>query len=317
MQPKWIYLLLGATLAVLIATFLFIDIAPGAWDYALPRRGRSVVAIIIVGGAIASSTLFFQTITNNRILTPSIIGLDSLYMLIQTLLVFLFGTIGLVAINKFVNFGLSIVFMVLFAVLLYALMFKKEGQSLYFLLLVGIVFGTLFSSLSTFLQVMIDPNEFLTIQNRMFASFSNINVDLLWLSIVILAATVLYIWPYLKYLDAISLGRDQAINLGVPYDKAIRKFLVVIALLVSVSTALVGPVLFLGLLVANVARELMPTYKHTHLAITSVLVSSIALVGGTLLVERVFTYSAPLSVIINFVGGIYFIYLLLRGTKST
>lgn len=317
MQPKWIYLLLGATLAVLIATFLFIDIAPGAWDYALPRRGRSVVAIIIVGGAIASSTLFFQTITNNRILTPSIIGLDSLYMLIQTLLVFLFGTIGLVAINKFVNFGLSIVFMVLFAVLLYALMFKKEGQSLYFLLLVGIVFGTLFSSLSTFLQVMIDPNEFLTIQNRMFASFSNINVDLLWLSIVIVAATVLYIWPYLKYLDAISLGRDQAINLGVPYDKAIRKFLVVIALLVSVSTALVGPVLFLGLLVANVARELMPTYKHTHLAITSVLVSSIALVGGTLLVERVFTYSAPLSVIINFVGGIYFIYLLLRGTKST
>ncbi|AST96906.1 enterochelin ABC transporter permease [Niallia circulans] len=317
MQPKWIYLLLGALLAALIGTFLFIDIAPGAWDYALPRRGRSVVAIIIVGGAIASSTLFFQTITNNRILTPSIIGLDSLYMLIQTLLVFLFGTIGLVAINKYVNFGLSIVFMVLFAVLLYALMFKKEGQNLYFLLLVGIVFGTLFSSLSTFLQVMIDPNEFLTIQNRMFASFSNINVDLLWLSIVILAATVLYIWPYLRYLDAISLGRDQAINLGVPYDKAIRKFLVVIALLVSVSTALVGPVLFLGLLVANVARELMPTYKHTHLAITSVLVSSIALVGGTLLVERVFTYSAPLSVIINFVGGIYFIYLLLRGTKST
>lgn len=317
MQPKWIYLLLGAMLAALVGTFLFIDIAPGAWDYALPRRGRSVVAIVIVGGAIASSTLFFQTITNNRILTPSIIGLDSLYMLIQTLLVFLFGTIGLVAINKYVNFGLSIVFMVLFAVLLYALMFKKEGQNLYFLLLVGIVFGTLFSSLSTFLQVMIDPNEFLTIQNRMFASFSNINVDLLWLSIVILAATVLYIWPYLRYLDAISLGRDQAINLGVPYDKAIRKFLVVIALLVSVSTALVGPVLFLGLLVANVARELMPTYKHTHLAITSVLVSSIALVGGTLLVERVFTYSAPLSVIINFVGGIYFIYLLLRGTKST
>lgn len=317
MQPKWIYLLLGAMLAALVGTFLFIDIAPGAWDYALPRRGRSVVAIVIVGGAIASSTLFFQTITNNRILTPSIIGLDSLYMLIQTLLVFLFGTIGLVLINQYVNFGLSIVFMVLFAVLLYALMFKKEGQNLYFLLLVGIVFGTLFSSLSTFLQVMIDPNEFLTIQNRMFASFSNINVDLLWISIVILAATVLYIWPYLKYLDAISLGRDQAINLGVPYDRAIKKFLVVIALLVSVSTALVGPVLFLGLLVANVARELMPTYKHTHLAITSVLVSSIALVGGTLLVERVFTYSAPLSVIINFVGGIYFIYLLLRGTKST
>ncbi len=151
----------------------------------------------------------------------------------------------------------------------------------------------------------------------MFASFSNIHVDLLWISALLIACTILYIWPYLKYLDAISLGRDQAINLGVPYDKAIRKFLIMIAIFVAISTALVGPILFLGLLVVNVAREMLPTFRHTHMAAVSALVSIIALVGGTLLVERVFSYSAPLSVFINFVGGIYFIYLLLRGTKTT
>lgn len=317
MQPKWIYTIFGTVATLLILTFLFYGLTPELWDYALPRRAKSVTAIVIVGGVIAFSTLIFQTITNNRILTPSIIGLDSLYMLIQTALVFIFGTIGLVAVSRYVNFGLSIVAMVLFALFLYALLFKREQQNLYFLLLVGIVFGTLFSSLSTFMQVLIDPNDFMTIQNRMFASFSNIHVDLLWISMALIVLTFVYIWPYLKYLDAISLGRDQAINLGVPYDKAIRKFLIVIAMFVSISTALVGPILFLGLLVVNVARELMATYKHTHMAIASTLVSIIALVGGTLLVERVFEYSAPLSVFINFVGGIYFIYLLLRGTKTT
>ncbi|MBM7631640.1 iron chelate uptake ABC transporter family permease subunit [Geomicrobium sediminis] len=315
-KTKWIFITLIVLSISLIATFLFIGLTPAGWDYALPRRGRSVAAIIIVGSAIAFSTLIFQTITNNRILTPSIIGLDSLYMLIQTALVFFFGTLGLVFFSQEANFLMSIVFMVLFALLLYALLFRGEQQNIYFLLLVGIVFGTLFGSLSTFMQVLIDPNEFQSIQNRMFASFSNINVDLLWLSIIILLLTLLYVFPYLKYLDTLALGRDHAVNLGIPYDKVIRRFLIVIAIMVSVSTALVGPIMFLGLLVVNVAREMLPTFRHSTLAIGSILVSVVALVGGTLLVERVFAFSAPLSVFINFIGGAYFIYLLLRGTKN-
>nr|WP_090397054.1 iron chelate uptake ABC transporter family permease subunit [Natribacillus halophilus] len=294
---------------------MFIGLSPEGWDYALPRRGRSVIAIIIVGAAIAFSTMIFQTITNNRILTPSIIGLDNLYILVQTVLIFFFGTAGLVLFSQGANFIASIIIMVLFALLLYLLLFRGEQQNIYFLLLVGIVFGTLFSSLSTFMQVLMDPNEYLSIQDEMFASFSNINEDLLWLAMVILILTMIYVRPYLKYLDALSLGRDQAINLGVPYDRVIRRFLIVIAVMVSVSTALVGPIMFLGLLVVNVARELLRSFKHSHLINASILVSIVALVGGTLVVEHVFEYAAPLSVIINFIGGTYFIYLLLRGTK--
>ncbi|GAK03228.1 iron compound ABC uptake transporter, permease protein [Geomicrobium sp. JCM 19037] len=315
-RTKWIFIILSVLSLVLTVTFLFIGLTPEGWDYALPRRGRSVAAIIIVGAAIAFSTLIFQTITNNRILTPSIIGLDSLYMLVQTSLVFFFGTLGLVSMSQGTNFMISIALMVGFALLLYTMLFKGEQQNIYFLLLVGIIFGTLFSSLSTFMQVLIDPNEFQSIQNRMFASFSNINVDLLWLACIILLLTMIYAFPYLKYLDTLSLGRDHAVNLGIPYDKVVRRYLIIIAIMVSVSTALVGPILFLGLLVVNVAREMLSTFRHSQLAIASVLVSIVALVGGTLVVERVFAFSAPLSVIINFVGGAYFIYLLLRGTKN-
>ncbi|MBM6618929.1 iron chelate uptake ABC transporter family permease subunit [Bacillus suaedaesalsae] len=300
---------------ILIAIFLFIDIGPNI-DYVLPRRTEKILAIVLTGAVIAFSTMIFQTITNNRILTPSIIGLDSLYMLIQTFLIFLFGSMNLTVMNPSLNFFLSVLLMVFFAGLLYKFLFKREGQNIYFLLLVGIIFGTFFGSITTFMQVLIDPNEFLVVQDRMFASFNNINTDLLLISFITVAAVMVYVMRFTKFLDVLSLGKEQAINLGVEYDYVVKRLLIVVAILISVSTALVGPITFLGLLVANVAHEFLKTHQHKHLLTGSILISIIALVGGQLIVERVFTFSTTLSVIINFIGGVYFIYLLLKENKS-
>lgn len=308
--------ILAVITIVLVILFLFIDLGNN-WDYALPRRGKKVLAIVITGGVIAFSTMVFQTITNNRILTPSIIGLDSLYMLIQTFLIFVLGSTHLTVMNKNVNFLISIGLMVLFAGLLYRFLFKKEGdQNIYFLLLVGIIFGTFFGSLSSFMEVLIDPNEFLIVQDRMFASFNNVNTDLLMIAIILVIITTIYFYKFTKYLDVLSLGREQAVNLGVDYDYVVKRLLIVVAIFISIATALVGTITFLGLLVANVAHEFMKTYQHKYLIISSVLISIIALVGGQLIVERVFTFSTTLSVIINFIGGVYFIYLLLKENKS-
>ncbi|ERN51659.1 iron chelate uptake ABC transporter family permease subunit [Alkalihalophilus marmarensis] len=298
----------------LVVLFLFLDL--NNWEYALPRRGTKIFAIVITGAAIAFSTVIFQTITNNRILTPSIIGLDSLYMLIQTFLIFMFGSTSVMVLNKHLNFGISVIVMMLFAGLLYKTLFKRGGQNIFFLLLVGIVLGTLFGSLSTFMQVIIDPNEFLSVQNRMFASFNNVNTDLLWLSIILFFLISLYYFRFNKYLDVLSLGREHAINLGVDYDYVIKRLLVIVAMLISIATALVGPITFLGLLVANVAYEFMKTYKHSYIIIAAMLISIIALVGGQLIVERIFSFATPLSVIVNFVGGVYFLYLLLKESKK-
>jgi iron complex transport system permease protein len=299
----------------LIAVFMLID-AGGNWDYVLPRRAKKIIAILLTGCIIAFSTMVFQTITNNRILTPSIIGLDSLYMFIQTLVIFVFGSTHMTIMNKNVNFLISTGLMVLFAGVLYKFLFRREGQNIYFLLLIGLIFGTLFGSLSTFMQVLIDPNEFQVVQDKMFASFNNVNTDLLILSFVLVIAVGLYFWRYVKYLDVLALGRDQAINLGIPYDFVVKRFLVVIAILVSTATALVGPITFLGLLVANLAHQYMKTYQHKFLLAGSALISVVALVGGLLIVERVFTFSTTLSVIVNFIGGVYFIYLLLKENKA-
>lgn len=309
-------LILAILSIALIALFLFWDIGEH-WEYVLPKRAEKIFAIILTGSCIAFSTIVFQTITNNRILTPSLIGLDSLYMLIQTVIVFLFGGTSLAMMSRGHHFLLSVGLMVIFALLLFRFIFmKKEGRNIYFLLLVGIIMGTFFGSISSFMELLIDPNEFLVIQDSMFASFNNVNTDLLLLSVILIILVTLYFLRHVKYLDVISLGRDQAINLGVPYDAVVQKLLIVIAVLVSVSTALVGPITFLGLLVANVAHEFLRTFRHSYLIVGSILISIVALVGGQFIVERVFTFSTTVSVIINFLGGVYFIYLLLKENKS-
>ncbi|WP_010269091.1 iron chelate uptake ABC transporter family permease subunit [Paenibacillus senegalensis] len=307
--------LLAVLAITLTAVFLFINMGSN-WSYILSRRGVKIASIILTGAAIAFSTVIFQTVTNNRILTPSIIGLDSLYMLIQTAMVFAFGSSTLTMMNKNVHFLLNVGLMVLFAGLLYKFLFKREGSNLYFLLLVGIICGTFFGSISTFMQVLIDPNEFTIVQDRMFASFNNVHSELLTIAIIVTALTGIYSLKFIKYLDAVSLGREHAINLGIPYDYVVKRVLIIVAILISVATALVGPITFLGLLVANVTYEFMRTYRHRYLLVASMLISIVALVGGQLIVERVFTFSTTLSVIINLIGGIYFLFLLLRERRT-
>lgn len=302
--------------AVLFSGLYLFQGLNGSFDYALPRRTIKVIAMVLTGIAIAYATVVFQTITHNRILTPSIMGLDSLYLLIQTLMIFFLGSSHITVINKQVNFLLSVSVMVVFALLLYRVLFKRGQQPIYFLLLVGIIVGTFFQSISTFLQVLIDPNEFQIVQDRMFASFNNVNSDLVWLSLILIVLAGAAGWRNFKYLDVLSLGRETAINLGVPYDRIVRQILILVAVLISISTALVGPITFFGLIVANLAYQFFGTYKHKVLVSGAVMMSVIALVGGQWIVERVFTFSTTLSVIINFVGGVYFIYLLLKESRS-
>ncbi|UOR10516.1 iron chelate uptake ABC transporter family permease subunit [Halobacillus amylolyticus] len=314
MQLRRKTIAIGVLALLLIAIYLFTGISSN-WDYILPSRGMKVLAIIVTGGAIAFSTVIFQTITTNRILTPSILGLDSMYLLVQAGVIFWFGSGSIVMMDSQYNYLLSVGAMIIFSFLLFKWLFRR-GENVYLLLLVGIILGTFFSSLSSFMQVLIDPNEFMMVRDRMFASFNNINTNLLWISILLMLIAFVSYLPLHKYIDVMALGKDQAVNLGVPYDKVVQRLLIIVAVLISVATALVGPVTFLGLLVVNLAHEFMKTYKHRYLFLVSIFFSIVALVGGQLIVERVFTFSTTISVLINFVGGIYFIYLLLRENKA-
>jgi len=315
-NDQWKLITLIAASLVVSIPYVFYELN-GSYDYALPRRGIKLLAMIITAVAIAYSTVIFQTITHNRILTPSIMGLDSMYVLIQTIIVFFFGSTSFMIVQHEVNFFISVVAMLGFAVFLFNGLFKNGKRPIYFLLLVGIILGTFLSSISTFLQVIIDPNEFFTVQDRMFASFQNVNDDLVWIGLVIVVVVIIYNRKMMNVLDAISLGKEISVNLGVSYNQVVRRMLISTAVLISVSTALVGPITFFGLIVANLSYQFFRTYQHKVIVTGAISISIILLVGGQFVVERIFTFSTTLSVIINFVGGVYFIYLLLRESKTT
>ena len=239
-------------------------------------------------------------------------GLDSVYVFIQTSIVFIAGVSSPLLLNSHFNYFLSLALLTLFTLFVFKYLFKLTKNNVFILLLIGIRLGTFFGNLSTFMQQLISPDDFLVLQNTLFASFNVVNEDLMLLTAVILIIMLIIVLRDFHSLDVLALGRDGAINLGVNYDKKVSQLLVIVAILVSVSTALVGPIMFLGLLVVNIAHELFKTYKHVYLIIGTSLISIIALVVGQMIVQFVFQNSVEISVIINLVGGVYFIYLMLR-----
>lgn len=310
--PGWRLVMLALLAIAAIALFMTID-ARGMWEFVLPFRGRKVAAIVVVGYAIAISTVLFQTITNNRILTPSIMGFDALYMLIQTVVVFFLGSGRLLSLDPRLRFGVEVVAMVVFASVLYFWLFVAAHRSLHLLVLVGIIFGVMFRSTTGFLQRLIEPNDFVVLQDAGFASFNAIDQTLLGIAVAIIGAVTIVVVRMLPVFDVLALGRETAINLGVDYRRVVTIVLVMVTILVAVSTALVGPITFFGLLVANLAYMLVGSSSHRYVLPAAALLAVVALVGGQTVLERVFSFNSSLSIMIEFAGGLMFIILLIRG----
>jgi iron complex transport system permease protein len=308
-----VFVVLGLLVAAAATAFMTLG-AQGRWDFVLPFRGKKLLALILVAYAIAVSTVLFQTVVNNRILTPSIMGFDALYVLIQTVLMFSLGATRVVGLDPRLMFLVEVAALVLFAGILFRWLFSGATRSIHLLMLVGIVFGVFFRSLSGFLQRVIDPNDFVVLQDRLFASFNTVDASLLGLAAVLIALASLVSLRMLAVYDVLALGRETAINLGVEHKRAVTITLGVVTTLVAVSTALVGPVTFFGLLVANLAYLLLPTARHALVLPAAILVAILALVGGQVILERVFAFDTALSIIIEFVGGLFFIFLVVRGT---
>jgi iron complex transport system permease protein len=311
-RPGWVLVLLALAAAAAVLAYMTVG-ANGRWSFVLPFRGTKVASMLLVGCAVATATVLFQTVSGNRILTPAIMGFDELYRLIQTGLVVAVGTSGFG--DARLRFLAETGAMVLFALLLYRWLLGRSERGLHLLLLVGVVCGVFFRSLSQFLQRMIDPNQFVALQSSFFANFNAVHPELLTLAALVILGAGLGAWRLLPQLDVLLLGRDNAVALGVDHRRLLTRVLVLVAVLVSVSTALVGPVTFLGLLVANLAYRVMPTYRHAYVLPAAALITAVTLVGGQLVLERVFALNAALSIVIEFLGGLTLLVLLARRAR--
>lgn len=303
---------------IIVAAFLFIGVKfhnHKLLRYAMKLRIPKVIAMIITAFAIGAATIIFQSVINNTIVTPCLLGMNALYTLIHTSVVFVLGSGSILFTNDNFSFLVDLVLMGIIATVVYSWLFKMTGHNVLYVLLVGTVLTSFFSSIQSTLTRVMDPNEYDTLLTSLVASFSNINSGIIIFSVIILALIVVIFRKEFALLDVITLGKEQAINLGVDYDRCIRRLLLAITLCIAVATAMVGPISFLGLIIANISRQLLKTYRHTQLIAGAALMGVIALIGGQFIVERVFVYSIPISVFITVAGGIYFLYLILKGSR--
>lgn len=279
--------------------------------YALKLRTPKLIVMIITAFAIGGASLVFQSVINNTIVTPCLLGMNSLYTLIHTAVVFFAGSTSVLANNANLSFAVDLVIMGITATVIYGWLFKKTNYNVLYVLLIGTVLTSFFSSIQSTLTRVMDPNEYDNLLSTLVASFSNVNSEIIVFSVVVLGVLIFVLRKDLALLDVITLGRQQAVNLGVDYDRTIRRLLLGVTICIAVATAMVGPISFLGLIIANLSRQLLQTFRHGQLILGSALFGMIVLVAGQLIVEHVFTYSIPVSVFITVGGGIYFLYLLL------
>lgn len=285
------------------------------FQYSMSLRSPKLVVMLITAFAIAGASLVFQTIINNVIVTPCLLGMNSLYSLIHTAVVFCAGSASLLATNSNLAFVVDLVLMAVVATVVYGFLFEKTHHNVLYILLIGTVLTSLFSSIQTTMTRIMDPNEYDSLLETLVASFENVNAEVIAASLVVLALVIFFLRKDLALLDVIALGKDQAINLGVDYDRCIRRLLMGVTLCIAVATAMVGPISFLGLIMANLARQFLKTFRHTQLILASTLFGMAILIGGELIVERLYHYAVPISVFIGVFGGVYFLYLLLTNKK--
>lgn len=275
------------------------------------RRSYYLIAMIVSSSLIAFASLSFQTLTQNRILTPSVLGFDSIFNATQTIILFIFGSKSILLSNSYINFSITSFVMIIISFVVYAYLLKKYSKHIAFLLLFGLVISTLLRSSSSFFQILMNPDEFQSLVSLTTVSITNIDTKLILWTLPFMIIIIYLFYRKSSQYDVMALGRDSALSLGLDYDKTQRSTLIYLSSAIAISTALIGPMTFLGLIAVNSAREFLKTYKHTQLFITSSLISIVLLVFGQLIIEQI-GFITSVTVLLNLVGGVYLITLILK-----
>ncbi|NKG19369.1 iron chelate uptake ABC transporter family permease subunit [Paeniglutamicibacter terrestris] len=310
-------------LSILIVLSLGFGFGLLAWDNPMPpgsrgfwliaqMRASNVLVMLVVAFCQAIATVSFQTVTNNRIITPSIMGFESLYVAVQTAAVFLLGAAGVVAIQGVGQFVLQVLIMVALSVALYGWLLSGKYGNIQIMLLVGIIIGAGLGSVSTFMQRLLSPSEFDVLTARLFGSVANADPSYFPIAIplCLLAGTGLILNA--RRLNVVSLGKETSINLGINHRREVMKTLLLVSILMAVSTALIGPMTFLGFLVATLAYQLADTYDHRYIFPVAVLTGFVILSGAYFIMKNLFYAQGVVSIIIEVIGGTVFLIFILR-----
>lgn len=315
-QYWWILagiLLLSGIFTVLLLTYdVPVDLDSPSYKPVMLRRAHTVLGMLVLALCQGTATMAFQTITQNRIITPSLLGFEALHGALHTSLIYFFGTNALLKFTGAAAFFTELLLMTIFCVVIYGWLINQATHRLDYILLIGLMMGTGLQSMASFMRRMLAPSEFDVLQSRLYGSLSLVKADSLKLALPCVLIILVVLFGFSRRLNVLSLGRAMAISLGVSYRRNLFILLVLVSLLMSISTSLVGPFKFFSFLTASLVYRLTDTYDQKYLLVLAMSLGYLIIATAYFLMTHIFQSAGTVSVIIELFGGIFFLYLLVR-----
>lgn len=270
----------------------------------LISRIPRLISIILAGAGMSICGLIMQQLSRNKFVSPTTAGtLDATRLGILVSMIFFANAALLVKMSVAFAFALAGSF--LFMNILNRIKFKDA----IFIPLVGIMFGNILSSVSTFFAYKAD-----VIQNMsawLQGDFSMImkgRYELLYISIPVLFLAYFFAHRF----TVAGMGEDFAKNLGLSYKQIVNIGLILVSLVTTTVVLTVGTIPFLGLIIPNIVSIFMGDHMQKTLPYTAMLGAIFLLVCDILGRVLIYPYEISISLMVGVIGSGIFLYLLFR-----
>lgn len=268
------------------------------------HRIPRLISIIIAGVSMSIAGLIMQQLTRNKFVSPTTAGtMDSAKLGILVALL-LFTSAGIM-----VKMIISVIFALLGTFVFMKILDKIKFKDAIFIPLVGLMFGSVIGSISTFIALKYDLVQ--NISSWMLGDFSMIlagQYEILYLTVPL----VIIAYLYAEKFTVAGMGEDFSKNLGLNHKQIVNIGLVIVALMTASVVLTAGVIPFLGLIVPNIVTIYRGDHLKKSLSHTALLGAVFLLFCDILSRVIIFPYEIPISLTVGVIGSGIFIYLLVR-----
>lgn len=312
LTPEWIYqILVNHLTGKEIYAVEWPAYADGiVWGMRLPK----VLVASCVGAGLSLVGILMQAMTKNSMADPYLLGISSGASAGATaaILVGSLPLIGAVTVQAGAFIGA-----IVSSVLVFILAGASGRVSSTKLILSGTAISALFSSMSNFLIFMQNNEKKLSsVLFWMSGSFASAKwADVLPVFIVLIICIVIILLEN-RSLDALLLGEEMAITIGVDVPKLKILIIIMSALVTGIMVSVSGTIGFVGLVIPHISRSLVGT-AHKRMVPFSALLGAILMIWADAIARVVVAPSElPIGVVTAFIGAPFFLFLLRKSKYS-
>ncbi|RAK18685.1 iron complex transport system permease protein [Anoxybacillus vitaminiphilus] len=287
-----------------ISPFELLDLSNEQTQIMLQSRIPRLVSIVIAGVSLSISGLIMQQLSQNKFVSPTTAGtMDSARLGILVSLL-LFTTAS--PLEKMI---VAFIFALLGTFIFMKILEKIKFKDTIFIPLVGLMFGNIISSITTFFAYKYDLIQ--NISSWLHGDFSMVikgRYELLYISIPLLIIAYLYADRF----TVAGMGEEFAVNLGLKYKQVVNVGLIIVSLVSAVVVLTVGLIPFLGLIIPNIVSIYQGDHLKKSLSHTALLGAVFVLFCDILGRIIIYPYEIPIGLTVGVLGSGIFIYLLMR-----